>query len=119
MSTPTESASHIAAAAALLAIQTAANAEFIANADSAIADAASQGKMQVFLSSVHNMDFPTVFSHYHDLGYVMGPTARMPSRCNPAALFGTFWTDYWNNVWNMSGLDENGVPYQIVISWSL
>lgn len=119
MATPTESASHAAAAAALLAIQMAANEEFIANADLAIGEAVLQGKMQVFLSSVRGMDFQTVFTYFHDLGYVLGPTARMQNRSNPAGLFGQFWVDYWNNVWNMSGLDDNGVPYQIVISWAL
>lgn len=119
MATPTESASHIAAAAALLAIQTAANEEFIANADAAIGEAVLQGKMQVFLSSVKGMDFQTVFTYFHDLGYTLGPTARMLNRSQPAALFGQFWIDYWNNVWNTSGLDESGQPYQIVISWAL
>jgi len=114
-----ESAANAAADAALLVIQTAANAEFIANADAAINEAVAQGKYKVYLSSVKNMNFPDVFTHYRDLGYVLGPTARMSSRCNPAALFGQFWVDYWNNVWNMSGLDDNGLPYQIVISWNL
>lgn len=119
MSIPAELTAHQAAEAAKLSIQTAANTEFIANADLAIAAAITQSQSQVYLSSVKNMNFKDVFDYFHALGYVIGPTANRPSRSNPASLFGSFWQDFWNNVWNTASFDNNGLPYQIVISWSL
>lgn len=120
MSTPTESVSHAAAKAVLLAIQASANAEFIANADLAIAEAITHGKFHVYLYSVKHMKFQDILDYYIALGYVIGAPNFQSFGCQPAELFGSFWVDYWGHIWHTNRRGRlRYKPYQVVISWSL
>jgi hypothetical protein len=126
MSTPTESESNLAAQAAQMALETAANNEFIAQATLVIADAVSQGQYIAYMYSIPGMNFQTIFLYFQALGYVIGNPAAIlaplsnindPYNINfpgPAALFGSFWFDYWNNV---SPTLPN-YPIRLFISWS-
>lgn len=114
MSLPSENASNIAATTAQAALQTAANNEFIAEATLVIADAVKQGQFISYMYSIPGMNFQTIFAYFQGLGYIIGNADVTLSTLGPAALFGQFWTDYWNNV---TPIMPN-YPIKVFVSWS-
>ena len=114
MSTPTESASNLAAKAAQTALEMAANNEFIAQATLVIADAVSQGQYIAYLYSIPGMNFQTIFTYFQGLGYVIGNPESQVGQLGPAALFGSFWQDFWANIAPQIPL----TPTKLFISWS-
>lgn len=115
----TNAVSNTNATAAHLALETAANAQFIANADLAIADATTQGQFCVYVYSLKYMNFQTILDYYLALGYVIGMPSCQTWGCNPAGLFGQFWVDYWGHVWHTHKCCRCRLPCQVVISWKL
>lgn len=112
----TESAANSAAIAAQEAIEDAANAVFIANADAAIADAISMGKFRVYINSVKHMSFKDIFDYYTNLGYQIGmPTCTVGNQ--PAQLFGQFWIAFWENGGFLTC--KCHAPCQVVILWTI
>ncbi|CAK0741487.1 hypothetical protein CCP1ISM_130009 [Azospirillaceae bacterium] len=114
MPTPSESASNLAAKAAQTALETAANDEFIAQATLVIADAVSQGQFIAYMYSIPGMNFQTIFLYFQELGYVIGNPESQTGQLGPAALFGIFWQNYWNNVSPQMPL----TPTKLFIAWS-
>lgn len=115
MATPIESVTNAAALAAANIIKSAANARFIADADIAIASAASQGKLQVCLSSLKDMSFKDVSNYYVALGYKIGMYGCTWGNCQPSNLFGQFWLNYWNN----NQICTCTPPCKIIILWQI
>jgi len=115
MSTPTQAESNAASMAAQTALTDAANLVFINAATAVIADAASQGKFEVFLSHVKHVSFKDINTYFKALGYKVG----VP-RC-PSWEFGYFYPDAWP-FWRGPFFTDRqicgcGKECKILISW--
>lgn len=112
MATPNKATVNATTTADKAAIVAAANDQFIADADLAIASAAELGKFKVSLIPSVNVDIATIVEYYTNLGYAVGSPTYPPYQ--PAQLFGYFWVNYWNGVRNYFSSKNT----RIIISWN-
>jgi hypothetical protein len=107
------------ATAAQTALQDAANANFIAAADAAIADSASRGLYLVRVTLFENVNLQTIVTYYQDLGYLV--SAPLPPNIGeqPSQLFGEFWEAFWNNQALFFTINGFSTITEIYISWTL
>lgn len=97
------------------AIQTAADAIFIAAADAAIANAINFGKFTTTVSTFKGVNIQTVYYYYANLGYgVSFPDVPNNLYANPAELFGFFLDQYYNNYIASLRLSN---PLRITLYW--
>ena len=101
--------------ASQLAIQTAQDTAFIANIDTQIAEATTQGKFQVSSISSKGVDLKTVFQYYVNLGYVVWfPDYPTNLNYQPVDLFGAYWDLYWTNQFGLLRITN---PTRMIVSW--
>lgn len=106
----------IDAQAALDAVTAAANARFIAAADTQIQEAIDQGKFYCTCTTIDDIDPRTIFQHYADLGYgVSFPDYPTNLALQPAELFGAYWINFWTNGGFIPRLLKK--PYRLIIAW--
>lgn len=98
------------------AIMAAEDQNFIDSVDASILEATALGKFQVSATTWENVDVPTVYNYYVNLGYkVSFPDIFNMQQPQPAELFGEPWIDFWGNgIWTK--LPEG--PARLLISWS-
>ena len=106
-----------AAAAARTALQTTADDNFIAAADAAIADKASQGHYLVALDLFENVNLQNIVTYYQNLGFIVSAPYPPNVGEQPAQLFGEFWTAYWRNQTFWFTINGFPRPKTIFISW--
>jgi len=110
------SAANTASKTALTAAQVAANTQFYANVDAQIAQAQAQGLFEINATTSQNVDLPTVFSYYVNLGYaVYFPDYPASLDNQPQQLFGQYWEAYWSNILYLTPLKN---PCRMNISWA-
>jgi hypothetical protein len=96
---PTAETAHADSKADRMALETTANAQFIAQATEAIANATTNGLFSVTLTTFMNCNIVELQNYFISLGYQVA----YPDRWNnypswwwgPAELFGFWWYDYW------------------------
>lgn len=117
MSTLPQSTAKSNSLAAKTALTTAADNAFIADADAQILKAIDQGVYFVHCKAFSEIDVQAIATYYANLGYAISfPDfqADLLQVQGPAALFGQFWTNFWNNSNVPQGIK---MPLRIIISW--
>lgn len=108
--------------AALAAIQTAADANFIAAVDSQILTAINLGASQITAMTNSGVNLNTIFNYYSGLGYIVTfpdfqqqNGAMIPSIVQqPVNFFGYNWITYWQNAIVAWGITN---PARVTVSW--
>lgn len=120
MSTPPNSTTANAESlAAKTALQTAANSEFIDQANYAIENATAQGLYRVVLTTFLNCNVLDLQTYFIGLGYQVDyPDLLNPnlSPYNPAELFGECWNNYWSGGGMAAHLNN---PVRIRLEWKI
>lgn len=120
MSTPPNSSTANAdSLAQLTALQAAANALFIDQANTAIENAINEGKYWIVLTSFQNCNLLDLQTYFVGLGYqVQYPDMLNPNLTpqNPAQLFGQDLVDFWDNGGQVQHLSN---PLRIKLLWQI
>lgn len=107
----------------LIALQSAADAVFIASVSSQIATADALGRNEITATTNKMMNLVNVYVYYIGLGY----TVHFPDYANqhagvwpglynqPADLFGWLWVEYWSNEIDLYGVKN---PCRLTIQWA-
>lgn len=118
MSTPNASTVNATATTAQTAINSAADASWIADADAAVADAASRGMFMVRLHLTDGIDLQAIVAYYQALGYIVSAPLPPNVGMQPANLFGAFWQQFWTNPTFFFVLNGIFIPREIYLSWT-
>lgn len=101
------------------ALVAAANQQFIDQTVVAIANATTNGKFEVFMTTFQNCDFNLLATYFQNLGYtVIFPDFPPFDGSQPAQLFGDFWIAYWDNQLIPTGMKPRN-PVRMGFRWIL
>ena len=114
MSLPNKATANADSLAAITALQSAANAQFILLATDLINDAISRGVYAVSLNTVDPIDLSSLAAYFATLGYSVTFPDYVNFQDQPAQLFGQAWNEFWL-INRVPPYIKN--PARMIISW--